>query len=143
MGGGDSTHRVDIMRSPDSEMLSEHSHVVRLPDPGGAALRESPRSHRLPLPRSPAVDTDQELQSSFTTEPVGYRVPWNSQGHSAGATQPPSSKISPRVTAKAHLTYLRSCSQTFHGSPGPVKSSTSSTLFHHPAHFQTFSCINA
>ena len=73
-------------------------YVVRLLDCGGVALMESPRSHRSP---SPAVDTDQELQSSFTTEPVGYRVPWNSQGHSAGATQPPSSKISPRVTAKA------------------------------------------
>jgi hypothetical protein len=53
-----------------------------------------------------AMDTDQALQSSFTTEPGGYGIPWNSQGHSAGATQPPSSKISPRVTAKAHLTHM-------------------------------------
>lgn len=80
------------------------------------------------LSHPPAVDTDQALQSSFTTEPVGYRVPWNSQGHSAGATQSPSSKISPRVTAEAHLTHLHPCSQIVRGCPGSVTKIPSSKL---------------
>lgn len=89
-----------------------------LPDPRWTTLMENPGNHHSPLPPM-AMDTDHVLQSSFTTEPVGYRVPWNSQGHSAGATQSPSSRISPRVTPKAHLTHLHSCSYTICGWPGP------------------------
>lgn len=102
----------------DLEMLSEGPHVPRAPRP----QMDNPdgKPWKSPLPPTPwAMDTDHALQSSFTTEPVGYRVPWNSQGHSAGATQSPSSRISPRVTPKAHLTHLHSCPYTICGCPGP------------------------
>lgn len=131
MGAGDSAHGLGLMRSPVTQRcrvsapMSSGAPRPQMGSPDGKPWKS------LPPPQPPAVNTDQVLQSSFTIEPVGYRVPWNSQGHSAGATQPPSSKISPRVTAKAHLTHFCSYSQTFHGSPGPVIRTPSSKLFHH------------
>lgn len=127
--GGDSAHRLALTTSVTWRCEVSAPTSSGLPDPRWAALVGSPGTCHLALP--PGAHTDQALQSSFTTEPVGYRVPWNSQGQSAGATQPPSSKISPRVTAKARLTPLRSCSHTFHGSPGPVIRIPTSELLHH------------